>query len=87
MRLTAWPKSLGRGLRMVVARLDLEEILIVGDITRSWQRFGPVIERKVASQVLPGGTVPRLVPIHEGGMARLRATVALVLQKHFSDDA
>ena len=39
------------------------------------------------AQVLPGGTVPRLVPVHEGGMARLRGTVALVLQKHFAADA
>ncbi len=76
-------QSLGRGMRMVVAGLDPEEILVVGDMTRSWQRFGPVIEREVASQVLSGGTVPRLVPVHEGGMARLRGTVALVLQKHF----
>ena len=76
--------SLGRGMRMVVAGLDPEEILVVGDLTRSWQRFGPVIEREVASQVLPGGTAPRLKPVHEGGMARLRGTVALVLQKHFA---
>ena len=26
---------------------------------------------------------PALVPVHEGGTARLRGTVALVLQKHF----
>ena len=76
--------ALGRGMRMVVAGLDPEEILVVGDLTRSWQRFGPVIEREVKSQVLHGGTAPRLVPVHEGGMARLRGTVALVLQKHFA---
>ena len=77
-------QALGRGMRMVVAGLDPEEILVVGDLTRSWHRFGPVIEREVASQVLPGGTLPKLVPVHEGGMARLRGTVALVLQKHFA---
>lgn len=76
--------SLGRGMRVVVAGLDPEEILVVGDLTRSWHRFGPVIEREVQAQVLPGGTVPRLAPVHEGGMARLRGTVALVLQKHFA---
>ena len=77
-------QSLGRGMRMIVAGLDPEEILVVGDLTRSWQRFGPVIEREVRSQVLPGGSVPRLLPVHEGGMARLRGTVALVLQKRFA---
>ena len=77
-------QELGRGMRMVVAGLDPEEILVVGDLTRSWQRFGPVISREVESQVLPGGLTPRLKPVHEGGMARLRGTVALVLQKHFA---
>jgi predicted NBD/HSP70 family sugar kinase len=76
--------SLGQGMRMVVAGLDPEEILMVGDLTRSWHRFGPVILGEVKSQVLRGGTVPRIVPVHEGGMARLRGTVALVLQKHFA---
>jgi hypothetical protein len=38
----------------------------------------------VAAQVLPGGVPPRLIPAPEDGMARLRGTVALVLQKHFS---
>jgi hypothetical protein len=32
---------------------------------------------------LSGGVAPKLIPVHEDGMARLRGTVALVLQKHF----
>jgi predicted NBD/HSP70 family sugar kinase len=74
---------LGRGMRMVVAGLAPERIIVVGDLTRSWHRFGPVIEAEVQHQVLPGGCAPRLVPAHEDGRARLRGTVALVLQKHF----
>jgi len=73
----------GRGMRMIVAGLAPERIIVVGDLTRSWQRFGPVIEAEVQAQVLPGGCVPRLVPALEDGMARLRGTVALVLQKDF----
>lgn len=73
----------GRGLRMVVAGLAPERIVVVGDLTRSWQRFGPIIESEVQAQVLPGGAVPRLIPAYEDGMARLRGTVALVLQKDF----
>ena len=64
--------------------LDPEEILVVGDLTRSWQRFGPVISKEVEAQILRGGRTPRVVPVHEGGLARLRGTVALVLQKHFT---
>ena len=74
---------LGRGMRMIVAGLAPERIILIGDLTRSWHRFAPVIEQEVQAQVLPGGVAPRLVPVHEDGMARLRGTVALVLQKHF----
>jgi predicted NBD/HSP70 family sugar kinase len=74
---------LGRGMRMIVAGLDPEQIVIVGDLTRSWHRFGPVIQAEVQAQGLSGGVAPKLIPVHEDGMARLRGTVALVLQKHF----
>jgi len=74
---------LGRGMRMIVAGLAPERIIVIGDLTRSWHRFGPVIEAEVRAQVLPGGCPPSLIPAHEDGMARLRGTVALVLQKHF----
>ena len=75
---------LGRGMRMVVAGLAPERIVVVGDLTRAWHRFGPVIESEVQHQILPGGIPPALIPAHEDGMARLRGTIALVLQKHFS---
>ncbi|HXS98484.1 MAG TPA: ROK family protein [Candidatus Limnocylindrales bacterium] len=74
---------LGRGMRMVVAGLAPERIIVVGDLTRSWHRFGPIIEAEVQAQVLPGGCMPLLIPAYEDGMARLRGTVALVLQKDF----
>jgi predicted NBD/HSP70 family sugar kinase len=74
---------LGRGMRMIVAGLAPERIVVIGDLTRSWSRFGPVIEAEVRAQILPGGPQPLIVPVHEHGMARLRGTVALVLQKHF----
>lgn len=78
-------RSLGKGMRMIVAGLAPERILIVGELTRSWDRFGPIIEAEVKSQALPGGSVPQLIPVQEGGRARLRGTVALVLQKHFGE--
>jgi predicted NBD/HSP70 family sugar kinase len=76
-------RYLGRGMRMLAAGLAPERIVIVGDLTRSWRRFGSVIESELQQQVLPGATMPRLVPAYEDGMARLRGTVALVLQKDF----
>ncbi len=74
---------LGRGMRMIVAGLAPERIIVVGDLTRSWHRFGPAIEADVREQVLSGGCAPPVIPAHEDGMARLRGTVALVLQKDF----
>jgi predicted NBD/HSP70 family sugar kinase len=83
LALETMARYLGRGMRMIVAGLDPEQILVIGDLTRSWHRFGPIIQAEVEAQVLPGAIAPRLVPVHEDGMARLRGTVALVLQKHF----
>ena len=74
---------LGRGMRMIVAGLAPERIIVIGELTKSWQRFGPVIESEVRALILQGGFPPLLIPAHEEGMARLRGTVALVLQKHF----
>jgi predicted NBD/HSP70 family sugar kinase len=73
--------AIGRGLRMIVAGVAPEEIVVVGELTRQWQRFGWVIQEKVAAGALVGDP-PRLRPA-EGSMARLRGAVALVLQKHF----
>lgn len=78
-------RAIGSGMRMIVAGLAPEEIVVVGDVTRQWHRFGPVIEAEVAAGVLVGKP-PRIRPA-EGLMARLRGTVALVLQKHFGPSA
>ena len=74
---------LGRGTRMIVAGLAPERIIMVGDLTRSWHHFGPVIESEMNAQTLPGGCPPPVIPAHDDGMDRLRGTVALVLQNDF----
>jgi len=74
---------LGRGMRMLVAGFAPERIVVVGDLTRSWKRFESVIKPEVLEQVLPGGVAPQLIPAREGGVARLRGTIALVLEKDF----
>jgi predicted NBD/HSP70 family sugar kinase len=76
-------EHLGKGMRLIVAGLAPERIIVIGDLTRSWERFRPILEARVAEQVLPGGEAPRIVAAHEDGFARLRGTVALVLRKHF----
>jgi len=78
-------RALGRGIRMIIAGLAPEEIVIVGEITRLWRRFAPAIEAEVGTGFLVGR--PPLVRPAEGSTARLRGTVALVLQKHFGPSA
>jgi predicted NBD/HSP70 family sugar kinase len=77
--------AVGRGMRMSVAGLAPAEIVVVGECSTQWSRFGPIIENEVQSGML-FGKPPRIRPA-EGNMARLRGTVALVLQKHFGPSA
>lgn len=74
--------ALGRGMRMIVAGLAPEEIVVVGEFAGQWQRFGRVIEAEVSSATLVGNP-PRVRPADDPGLARLRGTVALVLKRHF----
>ena len=71
---------IGRGLRMIIAGLAPSVILVAGDITSAWHRFGPVIEKESADRPL-AGTPPRILPSHEGEIARLRGAAALVFQR------
>lgn len=76
-------QAIGRGMRMMVAGMSPEEIVFVGDFTSLWDRLGPVIEEAVAKAVLVGRP-PRVRPAGaDPSTARLRGTVAMVLQKHF----
>jgi predicted NBD/HSP70 family sugar kinase len=75
-------QAIGRGMRMIVTGLAPEEIVVVGEFTRLWSRLGPIIESEVASALLIGKP-PRIRPAADPRMARLRGTVALVLQRHF----
>jgi len=71
---------IGRGLRLIIAGLSPAVILIAGDITSAWHRFGPLIDKEVAEQTLVG-TPPRILPTHDGDVARLRGAAALVFQR------
>ena len=77
-------RYLGRGLRMIAVALAPEVIVVVGEFTRLWSRFGPTIEAEVAAQTLAGRR-PRILPAHEGETARLRGTIGLILQKQFGN--
>lgn len=78
--------AIGRGMRLILAGLSPEVILVAGDVTSAWHRFGPVIEEYIAKLTLAGAP-PRLMPTHEGEVARLRGAAALVLQRRSSQEA
>ena len=78
--LTKQAEWIGRGLRMIIASVSPSTILIAGDLTAAWHRFGPVIEKEAADLSLAGGP-PVIRPSHEGEIARLRGAAALVFQR------
>ena len=71
---------IGRGLQLIIAALSPSVILIAGDITSAWHFFGPAIENETAKLTL-AGAFPRILPSHEGQLARLRGAAALVFQR------
>jgi predicted NBD/HSP70 family sugar kinase len=72
---------LGQGLRLITTALSPDLILLTGDLTISWSRFGPIVEAELRSQALAGVT-PRLMVTTDAELARLRGAGALVLQRH-----
>jgi predicted NBD/HSP70 family sugar kinase len=78
--------EVARGLRMIVAGLSPSVILLAGDVTSAWHRYGPVLEKELADQTL-AGTGPRILPTHDGDVARLRGAAALVFLRRSPGDA
>ncbi|GGG83157.1 xylose repressor [Edaphobacter dinghuensis] len=72
---------LGRGLRLITAALSPDLILITGDLTTSWARFGPIVQAELDSTMLAGSS-PRLMVTNDGELSRLRGGAAVVLQRH-----
>ncbi len=74
--------QLARGVRMIVGGLAPETIVFIGELTAAWHRFQPRLQKEVEEQTISGSPVT-LAAGNDGAMARLRGTVALVLDKHF----
>jgi len=74
---------LGAGLAMLMTALAPEVLVLIGEVTRAWKLVGPVAERVVRDR-LPTRPPTKLIPTDPAVQPRLRGTIALVLQKHFS---
>jgi predicted NBD/HSP70 family sugar kinase len=77
-------QQIGRGFGLFIAGLAPSMILVAGEITGAWSRFGPIIEREAAGFTV-AGPPPKILPAHEGEIARLRGAAALVFQRHWPD--
>lgn len=73
---------LSRGIAMLVTGLAPEVIVVVGEVTRAWDRVGPVITDAVKQRALTHPTT-RIIASGPAPQPRLRGIIALVLQKHF----
>jgi predicted NBD/HSP70 family sugar kinase len=75
--------ALGRGLRLIMAAVSPELILITGELTSVWDHFGPIMQREMETVVLAGAP-PRLTTAGDGELARLLGAAAMLLQRHAS---
>ncbi|MGO9584818.1 MAG: ROK family protein [Limisphaerales bacterium] len=73
---------LGDGIAMLVTGLAPDVLVVVGEVTRVWDKVGPVVAEAVKRRSFTHATT-RILPTNPEVQPRLRGTVALVLQKHF----
>jgi predicted NBD/HSP70 family sugar kinase len=73
---------LGMGLAMLVIGLAPSVLTIVGEVTRVWDRIGPIVQDVVRERARTHAAT-RIAPTDNSLDPRVRGTVALVLQKHF----
>jgi predicted NBD/HSP70 family sugar kinase len=73
---------LAHAICMVVCGLAPEILVVVGEVTRLWERVGPRVDAMVSKHALARATT-RILPANPDAQPRLRGTIALVLQEQF----
>ena len=79
-------KYLGLGIAPLVAGLAPDMIVIVGEVTRAWNKVGPIIKDTVRRHSFTRAET-QIVASDPITQPRLRGTIALVLLKHFGAPA
>ncbi len=79
-------KYLGLGIAPLVSGLAPDMIVIVGEVTRAWEKVGPIIKDTVRQHSFTRAET-QIVPSDPITQPRLRGTIALVLLKHFGAPA
>jgi predicted NBD/HSP70 family sugar kinase/predicted transcriptional regulator len=80
---TEQARALGRGLRLITATLSPELILVVGDITATWELCGPIVAQELEASMLVGPP-PLLRAAGDAELARLSGSAAMLMQRHAS---
>ena len=73
---------LGAGLAMLVTGLAPDLIVIVGEVTRLWERIGPLVNAVIQQRSFTHATT-QVTASGPAPLPRLRGIIALVLQKRF----
>ncbi len=74
--------QLGIGLAMLVTGLAPDVLVVVGDITRAWNRVGPVATEAIKKHSFTHAKT-RVLATDPDAHPRLRGAIALIAQKHF----
>jgi predicted NBD/HSP70 family sugar kinase len=77
---------LGSGIALLVTGLAPDVLVLIGEVTRVWDRIEPTIARIVKSRNFTHAQT-RIIPTDPSAQPRLRGTIAMVLQKHFGAPA
>jgi predicted NBD/HSP70 family sugar kinase len=73
---------LGAGLAMLVTGLAPDLIVVVGEVTRLWERIGPMVNAVIQQRSFTHATT-QVIASGPAPLPRLRGIIALVLQKRF----
>jgi predicted NBD/HSP70 family sugar kinase len=72
---------MGVGISMLITGFAPSLIVVIGEVTRVWNRVGPIINR-VVSQKPKWANATQITPLDWLAQPRMRGAIALVLQKH-----
>ena len=76
-------RQLGAGLAMLVTGLAPDALVVVGEVTRAWDRVSPIITNALKQRSHTHART-RILPTDPDDWPRLRGAIALIAQRHFT---
>jgi predicted NBD/HSP70 family sugar kinase len=75
--------QLGVGLAILVTGLAPDVLVVVGEVTRAWDRVAPIVAQALEQRSHTHAQT-RILPTDPESLPRLRGALALIAQKHFA---